>query len=187
MFSSPDPFSTLYFALNSERLTFMNWLLAGFSEWQSLAVRSGEGNKVSAFISLPSPCWPHTDSSCSISVPKAQVQYCYFLYSSPGLLPHSSWYLGVSDGFVANLVLYHLLLVSLFLAHTFETIPSTKISVIPFNVPGPNWYSWYSPNIMLISNYVPGPSQALGIEWRTKALSISFYLLRDPQNRENKL
>ena len=78
MFSSPDPFSTLYFALNSERLTFMNWLLAGFSEWQSLALRRGEGNKVSAFISLPSPCWPHTDSSCSISVPKAQVQYCYF-------------------------------------------------------------------------------------------------------------
>ena len=61
-----------------------------------------------------------------------------FSYSSPGLLPHSSWYLEVSDGFVANLVLYHLLLVSLFLAHTFETIPSTKISVIPFNVPGPN-------------------------------------------------
>lgn len=52
----------------------MNWLLVGFSE-EALADRRIEGNKVSVFPCLL-PAEPDADSGHSVSVPKAQVQYC---------------------------------------------------------------------------------------------------------------
>ena len=48
-----------------------------------------------------------------------------------------------------------------------------------FNVPGPDWYSWYSSDIMLIASYVPGPTSGTGNRMENKSHINELLFLKE--------
>lgn len=107
IFASPDPFFTLYFALNFGRLNFVDWLLVRFSEWEVLADRRMDGNRVSVFTLCLFPAETQTNSGCSSRTQDCSYSNAVLSYSSLGLLSPLPWYLWYQ---VALLLIWHFII-----------------------------------------------------------------------------
>lgn len=94
------------FAQNSGRLTFMDWSLVAFSEWEALADRGiVEETKLVYLYPCLVPAESQADSGYRIPVPKLSCNTAVLSYRSLCLLPPLSLNLGVADAFAANLIL----------------------------------------------------------------------------------
>ena len=80
---------------------------------------------------------------------------------------------------MALLLIWYLIICCGFPFSLHKPLKQFLISVIPFNVPGPDWYSWYSSDIMLIASYVPGPTSGTGNRMENKSHINELLFLKE--------